>query len=76
MPEEGYESFDDFVRRRSVALQRFAYLVTHDREDAQDCVQDALIGLLPRWDAVAATGRVDAYVNRSIVNASACTCPG
>ena len=47
MPEEGYESFDDFVRRRSVALQRFAYLVTHDREDAQDCVQDALIGLLP-----------------------------
>jgi RNA polymerase sigma-70 factor (sigma-E family) len=70
MPEEGYESFDDFVRRRSVALQRFAYLVTRDRDDAQDCVQDALFGLLPRWDAVAATGRVDAYVNRSIVNAS------
>ena len=70
MPEEGYESFDDFVRRRSVALQRFAYLVTHDREDALDCVQDALLGLLPRWDDVVADGNVDAYVNRSIVNAS------
>lgn len=70
MSEEGYESFDDYVRRRSVALQRFAYLITHDRDSAQDCVQDALLGLLPRWDTVAATGRVDAYVNRSIVNAS------
>ena len=70
MAEEGYESFDDYVRRRSVGLQRFAYLITHDREDALDCVQDALVGLFPRWDAVAATGHVDAYVNRSIVNAS------
>lgn len=70
MADEAYESFDDFVRRRSVALQRFAYLVTHDREDALDCVQDALLGLLPRWDQVAAQGNVDAYVNRSIVNAS------
>lgn len=70
MAEEAYESFDDYVRRRSVALQRFAYLITHDREDARDCVQDALIGLLPRWAAVAAGGHVDAYVRRSIVNAS------
>ena len=30
----------------------------------------ALLGLLPRWTAVAATGGVDAYVHRSIVNAS------
>jgi len=70
MTEEGYESFDDYVRRRSVALQRFAYLVTHHREDALDCVQDALVGLLPKWDAVVRSGHVDAYVNRSIVNAS------
>lgn len=70
MAEEAYASFDDYVRRRSVGLQRFAFLITHDREDARDCVQDALIGLLPRWDAVAAGGNVDAYVRRSIVNAS------
>lgn len=70
MAEEAYESFDDYVRRRSVGLQRFAYLITRDREDALDCVQDALLGLFPRWDAVAAGGGVDAYVHRSIVNAS------
>ncbi len=64
------ESFDDYVRARSVALQRFAYLVVGNADDARDCVQDALLGLLPRWDAVRSGGDVDAYVRRSIVNAS------
>lgn len=54
----------------SVALQRFAYLVTGNPHDARDAVQDALIGLFPRWDKVSRQGRVDAYVRRSIVNAS------
>lgn len=67
---EEIDSFDAYVRARSTALQRFAYVITHDAEDARDCVQDALIGLYPRWDAVAAGGDVDAYVRRSIVNAS------
>ena len=63
-------TFEDYVRERSVALQRFAYLVTRNTEDARDCVQDALAGLYPRWERVAASGQVDAYVRRSIVNAS------
>ena len=63
-------TFDDYVRTRSVALQRFAFLVVRNHEDARDAVQDALIGLYPRWDAVAAQGSVDAYVHRSIINAS------
>ena len=29
-------TFDDYVRERSVALQRFAYLVTRHHEDARD----------------------------------------
>lgn len=65
----GAETFDDYVRRQSVALQRFAYLITRNHEDARDCVQDALLGLFPRWESVSA-GNVDAYVRRSIVNAS------
>lgn len=64
------ETFDEYVRRRSVTLQRFAYLVTRNVEDARDCVQDALLGLYPRWEEVSARGGVDAYVRRSIVNAS------
>ena len=69
-PEEGAPTFEEYVRERSVALQRFAYLVTRHPEDARDAVQDALIGLWPRFDEVAARGGVDAYVHRSIVNAS------
>ncbi len=63
-------SFEEYVATRSVALQRFAYLVVRNAEDARDLVQDALIGLYPRWDRVSASGSVDAYVRRSIVNAS------
>ncbi|MDR1768902.1 MAG: hypothetical protein LBR32_10895, partial [Propionibacteriaceae bacterium] len=61
-------SFVDFVREQSVALQRFAYVVTGNHQDAQDAVQDALIGIFPKWDKVAAGGDVGAYVRRSIVN--------
>lgn len=67
---EGARTFEEYVRERSVALQRFAYLVTRHPEDARDAVQDALIGLWPRFDSVRAGGDVDAYVHRSIVNAS------
>lgn len=64
----GGSSFEDFVTRRSGALQRFAYLVTGNREDARDLVQEALIGLYPRWDRVAE--QAEAYARRSIVNAN------
>lgn len=67
---EGARTFEEYVRERSVALQRFAYLVTRHPEDARDAVQDALVGLWPRFDSVRAAGDVDAYVHRSIVNAS------
>ncbi|MDQ7991852.1 MAG: SigE family RNA polymerase sigma factor [Propionicimonas sp.] len=62
-------TFEHYVATRSVALLKFAYLVTRDREDAHDAVQDALAGLFPRWRQVSRAGGVDAYVRRSIVNA-------
>lgn len=70
VPHPESRSFEAYVRERSVALQRFAFLVTHHREDARDAVQDALAGLYPRFAEVSARGGVDAYVHRSIVNAS------
>ncbi|MEZ5202611.1 MAG: sigma factor [Micropruina glycogenica] len=54
--------FEDYVATRSVALQRFAYLICRDVEDARDLVQDALLGLYPRWASVVAKGNPDAYV--------------
>lgn len=62
-------TFEDYVMTRSAALLRFAFLITRNREDAHDAVQEALIGLYPRWRQVASRGGVDAYVRRSIVNA-------
>ncbi|MFT4110309.1 SigE family RNA polymerase sigma factor [Propionicimonas sp.] len=62
-------SFDEYVTTRSAALQRFAFLITRNRDDALDAVQEALAGLYPRWARVSASGEVDAYVRRSIVNA-------
>lgn len=64
-----WASFDEFVRERSAALQRFAYLLSGDREDARDLVQDALTGLYPRWERVARAGNPEPYVRRSIANA-------
>lgn len=62
-------TFEHYVATRSISLLKFAYLVTRNREDAHDAVQDALTGLFPRWHQVARRGGVDAYVRRSIVNA-------
>jgi RNA polymerase sigma-70 factor (sigma-E family) len=67
--EPAATSFSDYVTLRSAALLRFAFLITRNREDAHDAVQEALTGLYPRWHQVSARGDVDAYVRRSIVNA-------
>jgi RNA polymerase sigma-70 factor (sigma-E family) len=62
--------FGDWVASRGASLQRFAYLVCGSAADAPDLVQEALIGALPRWEALAKRGTAEAYVRRSIVNAS------
>jgi RNA polymerase sigma-70 factor (sigma-E family) len=67
--DAGVGSFEDYVTLRSASLLRFAYLITRNRDDAHDAVQEALTGLYPRWHQVAGRGDVDAYVRRSIVNA-------
>ena len=61
-------SFEEFVANRGRALAGFALLVTGNRADAQDAVQEALIGAYPRWQRIAAQGDPSAYVRRSIIN--------
>ncbi len=65
----GWSGFDEFVRARSAALLRFAFLLTGNREDASDLVQDALVGLYPRWERISRAGDPEPYVRRSITNA-------
>lgn len=66
----GELDFEQFVTEHSVALQRFAFLVIGDPEDARDAVQDALLGAYRRWDTIRASGNPAGYVRRSIVNAN------
>lgn len=61
--------FETWVVARGPALQRFAHLVTGSA-DAPDLVQEALSRAYPRWAELARTDTAEAYVRRSIVNAS------
>jgi RNA polymerase sigma-70 factor (sigma-E family) len=62
--------FAAWVVARGPALHRFAYLVTGSIDDAPDLVQEALSRAYPRWSRLAKTGTAEAYVRRSIINAS------
>ena len=44
-------------------------MLTGNRADAEDAVQDALARALPRWEHIRTVGDPDAYVRRMVVNA-------
>lgn len=60
--------FESYVEARQAVLLRTACLIVRDWAEAQDAVQDALIGIWPRWGSIPSE-RLDAYVHRSVVNA-------
>jgi RNA polymerase sigma-70 factor (sigma-E family) len=62
--DQGAEGFRDFVVARSPALARTAYLLTGDRQLAEDLVQEALTRVASRWAKVAAGGDPEPYVRR------------
>ena len=63
------DGFDEWVAARGPALLRLAYVLTGNRADAEDAVQDALARALPRWEHIRNVGDPDAYVRRMVVNA-------
>jgi len=65
----GPMSFESFFAVRSRRLLDLAWLITRNSEDARDAVQDALVGLYRRWDALPSGDEFEAYVHRSVVNA-------
>ncbi|MEU4244212.1 SigE family RNA polymerase sigma factor [Actinoplanes sp. NPDC026619] len=60
--------FDEFVRSRSAALLRVAYLLTGDRHAAEDLLQEVLEQMYVRWRRI--RGGPDAYARRILVNRS------
>lgn len=61
--------FDEWVAARGDSLMRLAYVLTGNRADAEDVVQDALSRALPRWERIRVVEDPDAYVRRMVINA-------
>jgi RNA polymerase sigma-70 factor (sigma-E family) len=60
--------FRDYVLARSPALLRTAYLLTGDRGEAEDLLQEALLRLSRVWQRVSESASLDAYVRRTMIN--------
>jgi RNA polymerase sigma-70 factor (sigma-E family) len=60
--------FEDFAAARLSALLRYAVLLTGDREQARDIVQDVLTRALVKWDRIGAVEEPYAYVRRMVTN--------
>ena len=61
-------SFEEYVAARRIALVRFAYLLTGERQLAQDLVQEVLARIHQRWPSVQRSGSPDAYVKKAILH--------
>ncbi|GIM94819.1 RNA polymerase sigma factor [Paractinoplanes toevensis] len=60
------DEFDSFVRARTHALLRSAYLLTGDQQLAEDLVQSALTRTHLAWRRLADTGNAEAYARRTM----------
>jgi RNA polymerase sigma-70 factor (sigma-E family) len=67
-PMRDDRDFREYVRSRSRALLRAAYLLTGNRADAEDLVQAALAKTYLAWDRIEDRAALDGYVRRAMVN--------
>jgi RNA polymerase sigma-70 factor (sigma-E family) len=61
-------SFDDFVVARGQSLTKLAHLLSHDRGEAEDLVQETLASAYARWHKIERADYPEAYVRRMMVN--------
>jgi len=64
----GYADFEEFVVARRDALLRTAYLLTGNRDDAEDLVQSALIKVVPKWSRI--QDRPEGYIRQMLARES------
>lgn len=63
-------TFEEFVEEHGQRLFRLGLLVTGDRADAEDAVQEALLRAFHRWDRVGTARDPHAYLRRMVLNQS------
>lgn len=69
MPASGGRfTFDDFFEQESETLFRRMWLVTRDRTEAEEVMQDAFIAILERWDRVSGMDDPVGYLYRTAFN--------
>lgn len=61
------ERFDELVAEHGQKLLRLAIMLTGNRHDAEDVVQDALIAVAERWDAASPKSGY-AYLKKAVSN--------
>jgi RNA polymerase sigma-70 factor (sigma-E family) len=61
-------AFEAFVREHTPTLYRTAFLLTGNRYEAEELLQDTLARLYPKWERVMAADKPIAYVQRSVGN--------
>jgi RNA polymerase sigma-70 factor (sigma-E family) len=60
--------YEDFVRALLPRLLRYATMLTGEREQAADLVQDALVRVYRRWSRISEAEHPDRYVIRMVTN--------
>lgn len=60
--------FEEFMAARWTPLYRTAYLLTGNRHEAEDLLQNALARTCVRWNGIRDKGAADAYVRRAMLN--------
>jgi RNA polymerase sigma-70 factor (sigma-E family) len=65
---DSYEGFREFFVARRGALSRTAYLLTGDRGEAEDLLQEALAKTVGRWQKVSAGDNPEGYVRQVMLN--------
>jgi RNA polymerase sigma-70 factor (sigma-E family) len=61
------DRFEDYVAHRGDVLLRFAYVLSGDRYQAEDLVQEVLARVYPRWHRLSYLVQPDAYLRTAIV---------
>jgi RNA polymerase sigma factor (sigma-70 family) len=67
-PADAPRPFEDFFEREKGDLYRAMCLVTHDRHEAEDITQEALVRVFERWDRVGEMDDPHGYLYRTAMN--------
>lgn len=62
------QSFDDFFELEHERMLGALYLITGNRQEAEDLMQDAFVKLLGRWDLVQSLQDPTGYLYRTAMN--------